>query len=165
MRHLFVVTSFSYVCCLNTRRRSAREAQSSLAQVLAQLSIYDQRLHDIEVFSQRWPALAANHVDRRHSRMPQKDRVLVVSNTPRVLLTSFVRACSSYGYSLRVSDEFKIFTNVNSAVINPKAFDERSFISGTGGIGYRFRPIRLPWHALVEYFRIPRDVLTICVGK
>ena len=44
---------------------------------------------------------------------------------------------SSYGYDLRVSDEFKIFTNVNSAIIDPKAFDERSFVSVRGGIGHR----------------------------
>ena len=71
---------------------------------------------------------------------------------------------SSYGYDLRVSDEFKIFTNVNSAVIDPKAFDERSFVS------VRAESVIIPPNSFalarsVEYFRIPRDVLAICVGK
>ena len=71
---------------------------------------------------------------------------------------------SSYGYDLRVADEFKIFTNVNSAVVDPKKFDERSFVS------IRADSIMVPPNSFalarsVEYFKIPRDVLTICVGK
>jgi dCTP deaminase len=71
---------------------------------------------------------------------------------------------SSYGYDLRVSEEFKIFTNVNNAVIDPKDFDERSFVS------IRASSVIVPPNSFalarsVEYFRIPRDVLTICVGK
>ncbi len=71
---------------------------------------------------------------------------------------------SSYGYDLRVADEFKIFTNVNSAVIDPKDFDERSFVT------VRAESVIIPPNSFalarsVEHFRIPRDVLTICVGK
>ena len=71
---------------------------------------------------------------------------------------------SSYGYDLRVADEFKIFTNVNSAIIDPKNFDERSFVT------VRADSVIVPPNSFalarsVEYFRIPRDVLTICVGK
>jgi dCTP deaminase len=71
---------------------------------------------------------------------------------------------SSYGYDLRVADEFKIFTNVNSAIVDPKKFDERSFV------GVRADSIMVPPNSFalarsVEYFKIPRDVLTICVGK
>jgi len=71
---------------------------------------------------------------------------------------------SSYGYDLRVADEFKIFTNVNSAVIDPKNFDERSFVT------VRAESVIIPPNSFalarsVEHFRIPRDVLTICVGK
>jgi dCTP deaminase len=71
---------------------------------------------------------------------------------------------SSYGYDLRVSDEFKIFTNVNSTVVDPKNFDERSFVT------MRASSILIPPNSFalarsVEYFKIPRDVLTICVGK
>src|ERR1700747_2627216 len=71
---------------------------------------------------------------------------------------------SSYGYDLRVSDEFKIFTNVNSAVIDPKAFDERSFVTVTADT-VLIPPNSFALARSVEYFKIPRDVLTICVGK
>jgi dCTP deaminase len=71
---------------------------------------------------------------------------------------------SSYGYDLRVSDEFKIFTNVNSAIIDPKAFDERSFVSVQAD-SVIIPPNSFALARSIEYFRIPRDVLTICVGK
>ncbi len=71
---------------------------------------------------------------------------------------------SSYGYDLRVSDEFKIFTNVNSAIIDPKAFDERSFVSVQADT-IIVPPNSFALARSVEYFKIPRDVLTICVGK
>jgi len=71
---------------------------------------------------------------------------------------------SSYGYDLRVSDEFKIFTNVNSAIIDPKSFDERSFVS-VRGESVIVPPNSFALARSVEYFRIPRDVLAICVGK
>jgi dCTP deaminase len=71
---------------------------------------------------------------------------------------------SSYGYDLRVSDEFKIFTNVNSTVVDPKKFDERSFVSVTADCA-TIPPNSFALARSVEYFKIPRDVLTICVGK
>ena len=71
---------------------------------------------------------------------------------------------SSYGYDLRVSDEFKIFTNVNSAVIDPKDFDERSFVTVTAP-SVLIPPNSFALARSVEYFKIPRDVLTICVGQ
>ena len=71
---------------------------------------------------------------------------------------------SSYGYDLRVSNEFKIFTNVNSAVIDPKNFDERSFVTVTADT-VLIPPNSFALARSVEYFKIPRDVLTICVGK
>ena len=71
---------------------------------------------------------------------------------------------SSYGYDLRVSDEFKIFTNVNSAIIDPKNFDERSFVSVQAD-SVIVPPNSFALARSVEYFRIPRNVLTICVGK
>ena len=71
---------------------------------------------------------------------------------------------SSYGYDLRVSEEFKIFTNVNSAVIDPKDFDERSFVSVKAS-SVIVPPNSFALARSVEYFRIPRNVLTICVGK
>ena len=79
------------------------------------------------------------------------------------------RACisyglSSYGYDLRVSDEFKIFTNVNSAIIDPKKFDERSFVT-VQAESVIVPPNSFALARSVEYFKIPRDVLTICVGQ
>jgi dCTP deaminase len=71
---------------------------------------------------------------------------------------------SSYGYDLRVSDEFRIFTNVNSAIVDPKHFDERSFVE-VHAESVLVPPNSFALARSVEYFRIPRDVLTICVGK
>ena len=71
---------------------------------------------------------------------------------------------SSYGYDLRVSDEFKIFTNVNSSVIDPKHFDEKSFVSVTSDCCV-IPPNSFALARSVEYFKIPRDILTVCVGK
>jgi dCTP deaminase len=71
---------------------------------------------------------------------------------------------SSYGYDMRVSDEFRIFHNALSPVVDPKAFDERSFVEFEGDICI-VPPNSFALARSVEYFRIPRDVLTICVGK
>jgi dCTP deaminase len=71
---------------------------------------------------------------------------------------------SSYGYDLRVADEFKIFTNVNSSIVDPKHFDERSFVTVQTDICI-VPPNSFALARSVEYFRIPRSVLTICVGK
>ncbi len=71
---------------------------------------------------------------------------------------------SSYGYDLRVADEFKIFTNVNSAIVDPKNFDARSFID-VKGASILVPPNSFALARSVEYFKIPRDILTICVGK
>ena len=71
---------------------------------------------------------------------------------------------SSYGYDIRVADEFKIFTNVNSSVIDPKAFDERSFIDFRGPVCI-VPPNSFALARTVEYFRIPRNVLCVTCGK
>ena len=71
---------------------------------------------------------------------------------------------SSYGYDIRVADEFKIFTNVNSAVVDPKKFDPRSMVDFQGEICV-IPPNSFVLAKTVEYFRIPRTILTICVGK
>ncbi len=71
---------------------------------------------------------------------------------------------SSYGYDLRVWDEFKIFTNVNSTIVDPKRFDERSFVTVHSDCAV-IPPNSFALARSVEYFKIPRDVLTICVGK
>jgi dCTP deaminase len=71
---------------------------------------------------------------------------------------------SSYGYDIRVSDEYKIFTNVNNSIIDPKNFDDKSFVN------YKGDTCIVPANSFalarsVEYFKIPRNVLTICLGK
>src|ERR1700733_6962947 len=71
---------------------------------------------------------------------------------------------SSYGYDIRVADEFKIFTNINSTVVDPKNFDARSFVDVQADVCI-IPPNSFALAKTVEYFRIPRDVLTICVGK
>ena len=71
---------------------------------------------------------------------------------------------SSYGYDLRVADEFKIFTNVNSTIVDPKKFDERSFVTITSDCCI-VPPNSFALARSVEYFKIPRSVLTLCVGK
>ena len=71
---------------------------------------------------------------------------------------------SSYGYDMRVAPEFKIFTNVLSAVVDPKDFDSRSFVEYEGDVCI-VPPNSFALARSVEYFRIPRNVLTICVGK
>ncbi len=71
---------------------------------------------------------------------------------------------SSYGYDIRCSDEFKIFTNINSAIVDPKSFDESSFVDFRGDCCI-IPPNSFALARTVEYFRIPRNVLTICLGK
>ncbi|CAA0100425.1 dCTP deaminase [BD1-7 clade bacterium] len=71
---------------------------------------------------------------------------------------------SSYGYDVRCSDEFKIFTNVHSATVDPKNFDERSFVDIQSDVCI-IPPNSFALARTVEFFRIPRNVLTICLGK
>jgi dCTP deaminase len=71
---------------------------------------------------------------------------------------------SSYGYDVRCAPEFKVFTNINSAVVDPKGFDESSFVDMTGNVCI-IPPNSFALARTVEYFRIPRNVLTICLGK
>ncbi|MFY7698363.1 MAG: dCTP deaminase [Legionella sp.] len=71
---------------------------------------------------------------------------------------------SSYGYDVRCSTEFKIFTNINSAIVDPKAFDQNSFIDVQSDVCI-IPPNSFALARTVEYFRIPRNILTICLGK
>jgi dCTP deaminase len=71
---------------------------------------------------------------------------------------------SSYGYDIRVADEFKVFTNINTTVIDPKSFDPRSFVDLKAPVCI-VPPNSFALGRTVEYFRIPRDVLTLCLGK
>jgi dCTP deaminase len=71
---------------------------------------------------------------------------------------------SSYGYDIRVADEFKIFTNVYSAIVDPKHFDPKSMVDYRGDVCV-IPPNSFALARTVEYFRIPRNVLTVCLGK
>jgi len=71
---------------------------------------------------------------------------------------------SSYGYDIRCAPEFKIFTNINSTIVDPKAFDPNSFVDVRGEVCI-IPPNSFALARTVEYFRIPRNVLTICLGK
>ncbi len=72
---------------------------------------------------------------------------------------------SSYGYDLRVTDEFKIFTNVRSTVVDPKSFDGNTMVVDYQGAECIIPPNSFALARSLEYFKIPRDVLVICVGK
>ncbi|MDZ7269100.1 MAG: dCTP deaminase [candidate division KSB1 bacterium] len=71
---------------------------------------------------------------------------------------------SSYGYDVRIADEFKIFTNVFGAMVDPKAFDPKSFVDYRGEVCV-IAPNSFALGRTIEYFRVPRNVMTICVGK
>ncbi|MBI4232060.1 dCTP deaminase, partial [Candidatus Peregrinibacteria bacterium] len=71
---------------------------------------------------------------------------------------------SSYGYDIRIADDFKVFANINSSVVDPKAFDQKSLVDFKGDVCV-IPPNSFALARTVEYFKIPRSVLTICVGK
>ncbi|HEX9875464.1 MAG TPA: dCTP deaminase [Gammaproteobacteria bacterium] len=71
---------------------------------------------------------------------------------------------SSYGYDVRCAADFKVFTNINSAIVDPKLFDESSFVDKQSDVCI-IPPNSFALARTVEYFRIPRNVLTICLGK
>ena len=71
---------------------------------------------------------------------------------------------SSYGYDVRCADEFKIFTNINSAIVDPKDFDHQSFVDVKSDVCI-IPPNSFALARTMEYFRIPRNVMTICLGK
>jgi dCTP deaminase len=106
--------------------------------------------------------------DRWIRRMAQEHRMIEpfepdqIRNAGGGRLVSY--GTSSYGYDIRCSDEFKIFTNINTTIVDPKAFDERSFVDFKGSVCI-IPPNSFALARTVEYFRIPRNVLTICLGK
>ena len=71
---------------------------------------------------------------------------------------------SSYGYDIRVAEEFKIFTNINTTIVDPKNFDPRSFVDFKGPVCV-IPPNSFALGRSVEYFKIPRNVMTVCLGK
>ena len=102
--------------------------------------------------------------DRWIRRMAREHRMIEPFVEGQVREGAISYGVSSYGYDMRVAPEFKIFTNVLSAVVDPKAFDSRSFVEFDGEVCI-VPPNSFALARSVEYFRIPRNVLTICVGK
>jgi len=97
-------------------------------------------------------------------KMAQEQRMIEPFAEGQVRKGVISYGVSSYGYDIRVADEFKIFTNVFSAVVDPKHFDPKSMIDFQGEVCV-IPPNSFVLARTVEYFRIPRSVLTICVGK
>ncbi|HJP55732.1 MAG TPA: dCTP deaminase [Gemmatimonadales bacterium] len=102
--------------------------------------------------------------DRWIRRMATEHRMIEPFTDGQVRKGAISYGVSSYGYDMRVAPEFRIFTNVLSAVVDPKAFDDRSFVEFAGDVCI-VPPNSFALARSVEYFRIPRNVLTICVGK
>ena len=106
--------------------------------------------------------------DRWIRRMAQEARMIEPFQATQVRHIDGQRVISfgtsSYGYDVRCAPEFKVFTNIHSATIDPKAFDQRSFVD-VEGASCVIPPNAFALARSVEYFRIPRDVLTLCVGK
>ena len=102
--------------------------------------------------------------DRWIRRMAKEHRMIEPFADAQVRDGVISYGLSSYGYDMRVTREFKIFTNVLSAIVDPKAFDPKSFVSFEGDVCI-VPPNSFALARSVEYFRIPRNVLTICVGK
>jgi len=102
--------------------------------------------------------------DKWITRMAQKDGMIEPFVSAQKKEGTISYGVSSYGYDIRVSNEYKIFTNVNSSIIDPKKFDESSFVNFTGDICI-VPPNSFALARTIEYFRIPRNVITICLGK
>jgi dCTP deaminase len=102
--------------------------------------------------------------DRWIRRMAREHGMIEPFEDAQVRRGTISYGVSSYGYDMRVSHEFKIFTNVNNAIVDPKDFDDRSFVNFEGDVCI-VPPNSFALARSVEYFRIPRNVMTLCVGK
>ena len=102
--------------------------------------------------------------DRWIRRMAQEHGMIDPFQDRQVRQGTVSFGLSSYGYDMRVAREFKIFTNVNNAIVDPKNFDDASFVHYEGDVCI-VPPNSFALARSVEYFRIPRNVLTLCVGK
>jgi dCTP deaminase len=106
--------------------------------------------------------------DRWIRRMAKQHRMIAPFEPEQIKYANGHRlvsyGTSSYGYDIRCSNEFKIFTNINTTIVDPKNFDERSFVDFQGDVCI-IPPNSFALARTVEYFRIPRNVLTICLGK
>jgi dCTP deaminase len=102
--------------------------------------------------------------DRWITRMAREEGMIEPFEERQVRQGVISYGVSSYGYDVRVANEFRIFTNVNSSIVDPKAFDPASFVEVETDVCV-IPPNSFALARTVEYFRIPREVITICVGK
>jgi len=102
--------------------------------------------------------------DKWIARMCREHKMIEPFEEKQVRKGQISYGVSSYGYDIRVADEYKIFTNVNNTLVDPKGFDNRNFVTITGDHCI-IPPNSFALAKTVEYFRIPRSVLAICVGK
>jgi dCTP deaminase len=102
--------------------------------------------------------------DRWIKRMALEHRMIepFVDSQVRAGVISY--GVSSYGYDVRVGDDFKVFTNVYNTVVDPKNFDPKSFVDIKADVCI-IPPNSFALASTIEYFRIPRDILTVCLGK
>lgn len=102
--------------------------------------------------------------DRWIREMAEKHGMIEPFEATQVKSGQISYGLSSYGYDIRVAPEFKVFTNVHNVVVDPKRFDERSFVDVTGDECI-IPPNSFALARTLEYFRVPRDTLVVCVGK
>ena len=102
--------------------------------------------------------------DRWITRLAREHRMIEPFSDRQIREGVVSYGVSSYGYDVRIADDFKIFTNINSTVIDPKHFDSRSFVDFRGDVCV-IPPNSFALARTVEYFRIPRNVLVVCLGK
>jgi len=102
--------------------------------------------------------------DRWIRRMAREHAMIEPFADSQVSTGAISYGVSSYGYDMRVAREFRIFTNVHSTVVDPKQFDDRSLVEYEGDVCI-IPPNSFALARTVEYFRIPRNILTLCVGK
>ncbi len=107
----------------------------------------------MSILSDRWIRSAAHQYNMIEPFIEQQQRINIISY-----------GLSSYGYDARVANEFKIFTNVNNAMVDPKNFSSNSFVEKEGDECI-IPPNSFALGRTVEYFRIPRDILVVCLGK
>lgn len=99
-------------------------------------------------------------------RQQAKDNGMIEPFTEKSIRSGVVSfGLSSYGYDIRISNEFKVFTNLNSTVVDPKSFNSGSFVDQIVEEYVIIPPNSFALSRTVEYFRIPRDVLVVCLGK
>ena len=124
---------------------------------LSRSSLVSSRLTNMSIKSDKWiRRMAAEH------KMIEPFEPSQVKEVDGRRIVSY--GTSSYGYDIRCADEFKLFTNLNSTIVDPKEFDEKNFVNVKGEFVV-IPPNSFALARTIEYFRIPRNVLTICLGK